>query len=625
MIKLLVPFLILICSYSALAATRTWDGGGSDANWQTAANWVDDIAPIPNDDLVFPATAAQFSTNNNFFLLTSFNSITIEGGNYTVSGSLMRLSNGISALAGTHTINIPITLNGPQTFTTGTAATVTLLAVSLGSGTLTIGGSGIVGIGLISGSGSITKNGVGIGAVLASGGFPGPLFIDDGVFIWDGNAPSSTTYVRGPIFTGGDLGLSGFGGTGTVGAVFVVSGIISAGTLTSPTGVLNISAGLTMSPNGAYGCKISGTSPGANGHDQLNVTGSVELGNARFVPVPWNNFVPSAGETFLVLRNDGTDPINGTFLDMPEGAIFAGPLNTSFSITYAGGDGNDIAITVINKALFDYDGDGRSDISVFRPSTGDWYLQRSTAGFFGVNFGSAQDRIVPADYDGDGKSDVAVYRPSTGIWYVTNSSTGTLDYYGFGIAEDLPTPADYDGDGRADLSVFRPSTGTWYRLNSLTGQFVAVQFGADGDQPTLGDFDGDGRADIAVFRPSTGAWYQMNSSDGSFFGEQFGIATDRIVPADYDGDGKTDIAIYRPSDGLWYVKNSATTTYTPYVFGLSEDIPVPGDFDGDGKADIAVFRPTDGTWYIVNSTSGAFTIYQFGQNGDRPTENAFGN
>ncbi|MEO7539391.1 MAG: choice-of-anchor J domain-containing protein [Pyrinomonadaceae bacterium] len=280
-------------------------------------------------------------------------------------------------------------------------------------------------------------------------------------------------------------------------------------------------------------------------------------------------------------------------------------------------------IPVAQTTLFDYDHDGRSDISVFRPSTGDWYVQRSTAGFFGTNFGAGTDRIVPADYDGDDKTDVAVYRPSTGIWYILNSSNGTVSYYGFGASEDLPAPADYEGDGRADVCVFRPSTGTWYRLNSSNGGFVATQFGANGDKPTVGDFDGDGKADVAIFRPSSGAWYQLNSSNGTFFGEQFGVGTDKIVPADYDGDGKTDIAIYRPSETLWYVKYSATSTYVPYVFGLATDIPVAADFDGDGRADIALFRPTDGHWYIVNSSNGTYTIYEFGQNGDKPTQSAF--
>jgi uncharacterized delta-60 repeat protein len=329
---------------------------------------------------------------------------------------------------------------------------------------------------------------------------------------------------------------------------------------------------------------------------------------------------PSFAFTLTSNGGGGEGSVTG-FLRQPDGKILVkGAFNNFNSVTRC------CASRLVdneNPASYDYDGDGRSDISVFRPATGAWYLQRSTAGFFGVNFGSVQDKIAPADYDGDGKTDVAVYRPSTGIWYVTNSSNGTVTYHVFGIAEDLPTPADYDGDGKADISVFRPSTGTWYRQNSSNGAFVAAQFGADGDKPTIGDFDGDGKADLTVFRPSTGAWYQTYSSNGFLFGEQFGISTDKITPADYDGDGKTDIAIYRPSEGLWYVKRSATNTYVPYVFGLATDIPVPGDFDGDGKADIGVFRPSDGTWYIANSANSSYTIYQFGQNGDRPTQSAF--
>jgi hypothetical protein len=65
---------------------------------------------------------------------------------------------------------------------------------------------------------------------------------------------------------------------------------------------------------------------------------------------------------------------------------------------------------------FDFDGDSRSDISIFRPSTGAWYLQRSRDGLYGAEFGFASDKLAPADYDGDGKADIAVYRPETGIW-----------------------------------------------------------------------------------------------------------------------------------------------------------------------------------------------------------------
>ncbi|MBK8466387.1 MAG: VCBS repeat-containing protein [Chloracidobacterium sp.] len=279
--------------------------------------------------------------------------------------------------------------------------------------------------------------------------------------------------------------------------------------------------------------------------------------------------------------------------------------------------------TPLGRAAFDYDADGKTDNSVFRPSTGAWYLNQTQAGLYGTLFGFGSDRIVPADYDGDGKTDIAVYRPSTGIWYVFNSGSGTVEYHVFGLEEDLPTPADYDEDGKADISVFRPSTGTWYRQNSSDGSYTGIQFGASEDKPTVGDFDGDGKSDIAVFRPSTGAWYRINSGDGSIYGELFGFGTDVITPADYDGDGKTDLAAYRPTDGIWYLKYSSNSVYDYKVFGLANDIPAPGDFDGDGKADISVFRPSEGNWYRQNSSNGAFIAFQFGANGDKPTMTAF--
>ena len=275
------------------------------------------------------------------------------------------------------------------------------------------------------------------------------------------------------------------------------------------------------------------------------------------------------------------------------------------------------------RTLYDYDGDGKADVSVFRPSSGEWYILRSQDGLYGVSFGANGDKVAPADYDGDGKTDVAVYRPSNNVWYVLNSGNSTVSYYVFGVAEDLPTPADYDGDGKADLSVFRPSTGTWYRLNSHDNSFFAYQFGQNGDKPAMGDFDGDGKADISIFRPSDGSWYRVNSANGQLSGTQFGASGDLITPADYDGDGKTDIALFRPSVALWFRLNSSTGAFAAVAFGAATDIPAPGDFDGDGKADVSVFRPSDGNWYRLNSSNNAFVAQPFGANGDLPTPAAF--
>ena len=264
------------------------------------------------------------------------------------------------------------------------------------------------------------------------------------------------------------------------------------------------------------------------------------------------------------------------------------------------------------RTHYDYDGDGKSDISVFRPATGTWYLQQSTVGFAGVQFGIASDKIVPADYDGDGKTDVAVYR--SGTWYLLRSQLGFTGIQ-FGAADDIPAPADYDGDGRADLAVFRPSNGTWYLNRSQLG-FTGIQFGQAGDKPVVADYDGDGRADLTVNR--AGTWYIQRSQLG-FFGTQFGNADDKLVPADYDGDGKTDVAVFRPSNGTWYLQQSSTG-FAAIQFGATGDLPSAADYDGDGKADVAVYR--NGIWYLNRTTQG-FTGIGFGAMGDQPVPNAF--
>lgn len=275
----------------------------------------------------------------------------------------------------------------------------------------------------------------------------------------------------------------------------------------------------------------------------------------------------------------------------------------------------------------DFDGDRKSDVAVFRPTTGSWYLIRSSNGLVNsLQFGASGDRITPADYDGDGKADIAVFRPSTGAWYAIRSGDSTLLSIGFGLNGDLPSPSDFDGDGKAEIAVFRPSAGSWYYLKSTTnyGTFVGIQFGANGDNPVSGDYDGDGKADIAVWRPSSGAWYVLRSSDGGVVGFGFGTNGDKPTVGDFDGDGKADFAVFRPTTGAWYASKSSTnnTTFGSVGFGQAGDIASPGDFDGDGKTDQAVFRPATGSWYLLGSTSG-FSGVAFGANGDTPSESAY--
>jgi len=274
------------------------------------------------------------------------------------------------------------------------------------------------------------------------------------------------------------------------------------------------------------------------------------------------------------------------------------------------------------KAPFDFEGDGKTDIGIFRSSVGEWWINRSSNGStYAAQFGASTDEIVPADYTGDGKTDIAFWRPSTGEWYVLRSENNSFYSVPFGTTNDLPAPADFDADGKADTAVFRPSNATWYIQRSTDNGTTIQQFGSTGDQPVAADYDGDGRADVAIYRPSNGQWW-LNRSTGGLIVYQFGASADRAVQGDYTGDGKSDVAFWRPSSGEWYILRSEDTSYYSAPFGVATDIPTPGDYDGDGKFDTTVFRPSNSTWYSQRTTAGTL-IQQFGLTSDTPIPSAF--
>lgn len=311
---------------------------------------------------------------------------------------------------------------------------------------------------------------------------------------------------------------------------------------------------------------------------------------------------------------------------------YQGPHNetwgsVTFNIDKDIADGPVVGVTPTNVFPFhlphaDFDSDGKTDISIWRPSDGVWYVLRSTNfSYFAAPFGVSTDKIMPGDFDGDGITDFGVYRPSEGVWYVLQLGTNTINVRQFGIAEDIPVTDDFDADTRTDYAVFRPSNATWYIYTQSNRTTNIIQFGQTGDVPVAGDYDGDGKADIAVWRPTTGVWHTRNSSNGFVNAIPFGLSTDKPVEGDYDGDGKWDLAVYRPSEGNWYMMRS-TLGFGVVTFGLAEDIPATGDYDGDKKFDQAVFRPSTGIWYLWRSQLG-FLGAQFGQTNDRPIPTAY--
>jgi Tol biopolymer transport system component len=229
----------------------------------------------------------------------------------------------------------------------------------------------------------------------------------------------------------------------------------------------------------------------------------------------------------------------------------------------------------------DYDADGRSDAAVYRPSTGEWFIDYSSGGARTVQWGSPanQDQPVPADFDGDGKADIAVYRKTSGRWLILLSGGGTrIVDWGAPSLDDVPLPADYSGDGRAEVAVFRRSTGQWF-IAWPTGSAPPIDWGAPslGDVPIPGDYDGDGDADVAVYRATTGEWF-IRLSPTVVVHDTFGAPSlgDVPLPADYDGDGVTDQAVRRPSTGEWFIFHSATQSLRAVTWGSDAlgDVPL---------------------------------------------------
>jgi len=292
------------------------------------------------------------------------------------------------------------------------------------------------------------------------------------------------------------------------------------------------------------------------------------------------------------------------------------------------------------RSNFDFDGDGKTDISIFRPSTRVWWiLNSSNGGVQTFQFGNPGDRLAPGKYSGlgtagnpirpNGATEVGTWSPMQGQWCVYERNPAPPPAppfiyvcYSIGNPNDIVVSGDFDGDEKDDAAVFCGDQMVWIIRNSSNGQQITKQFGLSTDSPVPADYDGDGKTDIAIFRPSNGQWWIERSSDGGIYALQFGVSTDRAVPADYTGDGKADFAVWRPSNGGWYILRSENYSFYGFQFGTGGDVPVQGDYDGDGKSDGAVYRPGTNVWYILRS-SGGVQYTQFGTGNDIPVPSVY--
>ncbi len=317
------------------ADTKTWTGA-VDNLWSTAGNWTGGL-PAAGDRVVFGVSGLNRTTTNDLPAGTAFFDITFLGDNYVINGNALGLTDGVTCNQGPNTINVNLQVLGPQTMSGTYGALYLNGAIALGANTLTLGYNVNV-AGMISGSGGIT-----IGDVVTLTGnntYTGSTLIQQRGEI-DGVQPSSDV-------TTGAYYNSIVTGNGTVGAVTLnYAASLQPGTaLGGNIGTLT-TGGLTANANSYLAVALNGTVPGV-GHDQVKVNGTVSIDPSAALNTSLG-FTPSLGQTFQIVDNDGVDPISGTFNGLPEGGVIN--LNANeLTITYVGGDGNDIVLTVTAAA-----------------------------------------------------------------------------------------------------------------------------------------------------------------------------------------------------------------------------------------------------------------------------------
>jgi hypothetical protein len=336
-------------------AVATWDGGGADNHWTTAANWAPDVAPQPGDDLVFPAGVAQLANVNDFPAGTAFHSIAVNDVGYQLTGNAVALAGGLTfgdqSFTGRPVIGLPLTLTGDQVIDNSHAEPYTL------TGPIDLNGHALTFTTVYQG-GTIAGDISGAGSVTFSAPSPSPIYIVSGHNTYTGPTALADTFVdlsgsiAGPVtLQGGTLRSTG----GSVGDLTVTSGELGnvGGIFESPisltTGNLTLSDAATVS-----------TRLGPSGSDKISAVGSVHVAGRLNLYSP--NFRPTPGQQFTIIDNDGTDPVVGTFAKVPnnpggqnagspapEGALLFLPQfsDLAFRISYKGGDGNDVVLTTV--------------------------------------------------------------------------------------------------------------------------------------------------------------------------------------------------------------------------------------------------------------------------------------
>lgn len=253
----------------AVTATYTWDGGGADNNVTTAQNWVGDVLPAANSDIIWAGTT-RLSVNVDIGGPARTWTFDNTAGAFVISGAAFSLSNGLTNNStATQTINNAITLTLAQTWTAANGNLVFGGNIANGGFLLTIGGGSNTSVnGVISGTGGLTKTGAGTLTLSGANSYTGATTVSAGVL----NIQNST-----------GLGTAAIGTTVTSGAALQLQGGVTVGneTLTlDGTGISNDGALRNISGNNSWAGTITINSTTRINSDSGTLTLDVASGNA---------------------------------------------------------------------------------------------------------------------------------------------------------------------------------------------------------------------------------------------------------------------------------------------------------------------------------------------------------
>jgi autotransporter-associated beta strand protein len=440
--------LVSISAFAGVGITSTWNGNGADNNWSTNLNWVIPAPPPADSDIIFPAGANRLTNNNDIAAGTAFATVTFNGagGGYNLGGNSFGINEELVAAhtVGDNTIGNDLFLGNSLAFTSTTAGTSLILTgnLNLNGNTLTITGSGDTEIsGVISGAASnVTKTGSGKLSLSADNTYSGATIVNDGeLLLASGDISDSAVTVDGGTLSG----------SGATGALTATGGTVSPGT---SVGAINVNGNMSLGAGSALDIEINGTTAGTD-YDQIVVTGAVALDGPTLNLT--YGFTPEIGDSFIIISDDGVDVVTGSFDGLAPGAS-VGPTGVPIVIDYDGGDGNDVALTVMAMTIDDVTVDS-SDVDevVFTVS-----LSAFSAAEVSVDYATADGTATaPTDY---------------------TATSGTLTFAPLEISKTIAVPLSGNPQGTGDKTFTVALTNPTNALISRAEGTGTIQYAEGG-------------------------------------------------------------------------------------------------------------------------------------------------